>query len=165
MKVKELMTAEVRCCAAHDTLNTVAQIMWDHDIGCVPVIDNEGCVIGMVTDRDICMCGYMEGVPLAWLWVTIAMSKEIFSCGAEDDLSMAEKLMQEKRVHRLPVLNAEKHLVGIISLSDIACEGSREADTNKTRNISDTEVAQLVASVCAPRQPASRSKRHRRQVF
>ena len=93
----------------------------------------------------------MEGVPLAWLWVTIAMSKEVFSCGAEDDLAMAEKLMREKQVHRLPVLDAEKHPVGIISLSDIACEGSREAETKKARSVSDTEIAQLVASVCAPR--------------
>ena len=150
MKVKDLMTADVKCCMDHNTLNIVAQMMWDHDIGCVPVVDEEGCVIGMVTDRDICMCGSMEGVPLAWLWVTIAMSKEVFSCGADDDLAMAEKLMREKQVHRLPVLDADKYPIGIISLSDIACEGAREAKTKKARSISDTEIAQLVAAICAP---------------
>ena len=151
MKVKDLMTTDVKCCADHNTLNIVAQVMWDHDIGCVPIVDHEGRVIGMLTDRDICMSAYMEGVPLAWLWATVAMSKEVFSCGADDDLATAEKLMREKQVHRLPVLDAEKHPVGIISLYDIACEGSRDAKTKKTRPVSDTEIAQLVASVCAPR--------------
>jgi CBS domain-containing protein len=151
MKVKDLMTKDVKCCADHNTLNTVAQVMWDHDIGCVPVVDNQGRVIGMLTDRDICMSAYMEGVPLAWLWATVAMSKEVFSCGADDDLTTAEKLMREKQVHRLPVLDVEKRPVGIISLHDVASEGWREAEMKKTRSVSDTEIAKLVASVGAPR--------------
>ena len=63
MKVKELMTADVKCCAEYNTLNTAAQMMWDNDIGCVPLIDNDGRAVGMLTDRDICMSAYIQGVP------------------------------------------------------------------------------------------------------
>lgn len=101
----------------------------------------------------------MEGVPLAWLWATVAMSKEVFSCGADDDLTTAEKLMREKQVHRLPVLDVEKRPMGIISLHDVASEGWRKAEIKKkTRSVSDTEIAQLVASVGAPRQHVAEAK-------
>ena len=64
MKVKDLMTTDVKCCAEYNTLNTAAQMMWDYDIGCIPVIDKDGRAIGMLTDRDICMSAYIQGVPL-----------------------------------------------------------------------------------------------------
>ena len=151
MKVKELMTSEVKCCADYNTLNTAAQAMWEHDIGCVPVVDKEDRVIGMLTDRDICMSAYIQGVALTGALVTSAMSKEVFSCTPEDDIAAAEKLMKEKQIHRLLVLDAKGHPAGVISLNDIALEAAREAEMKKARQVSDTEIAQILASVCAPR--------------
>jgi CBS domain-containing protein len=151
MKVKDLMTTDVKCCAEYSTLNTAAQMMWENDIGCVPVIDKDGRAIGMLTDRDICMSAYVQGVPLTGALVTSAMSKEVFSCAPEADLTAAEKFMREKQIHRLLVIDAERHPVGLISLNDIALEGAREAETKKARQVSDAEISGLLAAVCAPR--------------
>ena len=151
MKVQNLMTTEVKCCAEYNTLNTAAQMMWDNDIGCVPVVDKEGRAIGILTDRDICMSAYLQGVPLTGAPVTSAMSKEMFSCSGDDDIAAAENLMRAKQVHRLPVLDAQRHVIGIISLNDIARECALEAETKEKRQVSDAEIAQVLASVCAPR--------------
>jgi CBS domain-containing protein len=151
MKVKDLMATEVKSCATHNTLNTAAQNMWDNDIGCVPVVDTDHRVVGMLTDRDVCMAAYIQGVPLTGSLVTSAMSKQVFSCAPDDDIASAEKLMREKQVRRLPVTDAEGRLAGIISLNDIAREGEREAELKKAREVSDAEIARVMASVCTPR--------------
>ena len=128
MKVKDLMATDVKFCATHNTLNTAAQNMWDNDIGCVPVVDKDHRVVGMLTDRDVCMAAYIQGVPLMGSLVTSAMSKQVFSCAPDDDIASAEKLMREKQVRRLAVIDAQGRLAGIISLNDIAREGEREAE-------------------------------------
>lgn len=151
MKVRDLMTTDVKTCAEYNTLNTAAQMMWDEDIGCVPVLDKNGGVIGMLTDRDICMSAYIQGATLTGALVTSAMSKRVFSCRPEDDVAVAEKLMREKQVHRLPVVDAQGRLAGLISLNDIAREAARESELKKPREISDAEITQVMASVCAPR--------------
>jgi CBS-domain-containing membrane protein len=151
VKVKDLMTTDVKCCAEYNTLNTAAQMMWDYDIGCLPVIDKEGRAIGILTDRDVCMSAYIQGVPLTAALVTSAMSKEVFFCTPELDLAAAEKLMREKQIHRLLVLDTERHSVGLISLNDIAREGAREAEMKAARQVSDAEISGLLASICAPR--------------
>jgi CBS domain-containing protein len=113
----------LKFCATHNTLNTAAQNMWDNDIGCVPVVDKDRRVVGMLTDRDVCMAAYIQGAPLTGLLVTSAMSKQVFSCAPDDDIAAAEKLMREKQVRRLAVIDAQGRLAGIISLNDIAREG------------------------------------------
>jgi CBS domain-containing protein len=151
MKVKDLMATDVKCCSEFSTLNTAAQLMWDNDIGCVPVVDKDGRVIGMLTDRDICMAAYTQGAPLTGALVTIAMSKQVFSCAPDNELAFAEKLMREKQVRRLPVIDAQGRLVGLISLSDISREGEREIEMKRPREVSDAEIAGVMASLCAPR--------------
>ena len=158
MKVKELMTSIVRCCPEYSTLNTAAQIMWDNDVGCLPIVDKDDHVIGMLTDRDVCMSAYLQGVALNEALVTSAMSKEVFFCQADDDVAAAEKLLREKQVHRLPVVDSKGHPVGLISLNDIAREGAREAGSSKARQVSDAEIVQVIASVCAPRQRIIRTE-------
>jgi len=151
VKVKDLMATDVKCCAAYNTLNTAAQLMWDNDIGCVPIVDQDGHVIGMLTDRDVCMAAFIQGVPLTGSLVTSAMSKEVFSCTPDRDIAEAEKLMREKQIRRLPVIDAQRRVIGIISLNDIAREGEREVEMKRTREVSDAEIARVMASVCAPR--------------
>ena len=151
MKVRELMSTDVKSCPEYSTLNTAAQIMWDNDIGCLPVVDGEGRIIGMLTDRDICMSAYLEGVPLTGAGVTQAMSKRVISCRPEDEIAVAERLMRENQVHRLPVLDPEGRVVGVISLNDIAREAAREAQSKAAREVTDAEIAQALAAVCAPR--------------
>ena len=99
----------------------------------------------------MCMSAYSQGASLTGALVTSAMSKQVLSCAAGDDIAVAENLMRKNQLHRLPVLDAEGHPVGIISLNDIAREGAREAETKKARQVSDAEIAHVLAAVCAPR--------------
>lgn len=85
----------------------------------------------------------LSGVP-----VTSAMSKQVFACAPDDEVAAAEKLMREQQVRRLPVLDGQGRLAGIISLNDIAREGAREAELKRAREVTDAEIAQLVTSVC-----------------
>ena len=150
MNVGQLMTQSVRSCRAEDTLNMAAQIMWDNDCGCVPVVDAERRVIGMLTDRDACMAAYTQGGPLRALKVSAAMSKKVVSCRPEDTLAAAEGLMKAKQIRRLPVVDADAHLIGIISLNDIAREAEREG-TRAKKEVTTDEVALALATICRPR--------------
>jgi CBS domain-containing protein len=153
MNVGQLMTQNVRACHPDDTLNTAAQIMWDNDCGCVPVVDADRRVVGMLTDRDICMAAYTQGGSLRMLRVSSAMSEKVYSCKPEDTLAAAEELMREKMIRRLPVTDAQGHLVGIISLNDVA----REAEGERARprkDVTADEVGLTLAAICRPRLPS-----------
>jgi predicted transcriptional regulator len=83
--------------------------------------------------------------------VTSAVSREVFSCVPDDDVATAEKLMREKQVHRLPVVDTQGSMAGLISVNGVARETAQEADMKKNREVSDAEIARVMASVCAPR--------------
>ena len=148
MKVKDIMTTNVRKCFMSDSLATAAQLMWDHDCGCVPVLNEHAQLVGMLTDRDICMAAFFQGVPISGVKVSAVMSRQLFDCTSDDDLSVAERIMRDKKVRRLPVLNEEGRLVGLLSLSDIARGADEEyARGAANRYVTDAEVARLAADV------------------
>jgi CBS domain-containing protein len=148
MKVKDVMTSNVRACFKSDNLATVAQVMWDNDCGCVPVLNEEGWLVGMLTDRDICMAAFLQGMPIGEIKVSAVMSRQLFDCTSDDDLSAAEQIMREKKVRRLPVLNKEGRLVGLLSLSDVARQANEEyARGAPNRQVTDAEVARLAADI------------------
>ncbi len=151
MKITELMKADVEICGPDDNLAAVASRMWDADIGCLPVVSIEGRVVGMVTDRDICMAGFTRGQALHEIPAWVAMSAEVSSCGPEATLMEAEAIMRSKQVRRLPVIDSEGSLVGIVSLTDLARLAEREIGRRK-RDLSTAEVAVTLAAVGAPRQ-------------
>ena len=119
MKVADLMTRDVQSCTMHDSLNGAARIMWDHDCGCAPVIDAHGKLVGIVTDRDICMAAYTQGVPLDAIPDERVMSARVVSCGRGDDLETAHRLMRTHEIHRIPVVDTRGRPIGILSLSDV----------------------------------------------
>jgi CBS domain-containing protein len=144
MKVSSLLQREVISCTINDNLQRAAQLMWDHDIGCLPVVDTEGHVAGMVTDRDVCMAAYTQGRPLHGLPVTLAMATHVFACGANDELATVERAMSKYQIRRMPVIDDQGYPVGIISLNDIV----RAANTGK---VPPAEVASTLAAVSTPR--------------
>jgi CBS domain-containing protein len=129
--VKAIMTDAVSSCSPDDTLNAAAQRMWDEDCGAVPVVASDGKLAGIVTDRDICMAAYTKGLPLSAIRVKDAMARHVHTCNPDDTLARAATLMAEAQVRRLPVIDAERRLIGIVSLADIArgasVLGQREA--------------------------------------
>jgi CBS domain-containing protein len=122
MNVEQLMTKVVWTCTAGDSLREAARIMWERDCGCVPVVESDGSgrVVGIVTDRDICMAAYLEGRPLDDLLVGDAMARVLRTCRPGDSLGEAEGLMRAAHVRRLPVVDDAGHLLGVLSLADIA---------------------------------------------
>ena len=148
MKVRDVMTTNVRTCFTSDSLAAAAQLMWDHDCGCVPVLNEDGQVIGMLTDRDICMAAFFQAVPIGEIKVSAVMSRRLFDCTGDEDLSAAEGIMRKRKVRRLPVLNRDGRLVGLLSLSDIARLAYDEYERKATnRHVTDAEVAGLVADL------------------
>jgi len=119
MKVRELMTKPAVTCRTRDALSAAAHHMWTHDCGALPAIDDAGRLAGMVTDRDICMSAYMQGVPLADIPVSAAMSERSWSCRPDDSLDVAERIMTQHQVRRVPVVNEHGHPVGVIALNDM----------------------------------------------
>ena len=147
MKVSDLMTKEVRACHRHDSLNRAAQLMWENDCGAVPVVD---AVIGMLTDRDICMAAYTQGVALADASVGGAMSGDICVCNPSDNITSAAEQMRERQIRRLPVVDQNQQLVGILSMSDIAREVDRlRASKSKKRPIKDGELIETLGAICS----------------
>jgi CBS domain-containing protein len=156
MRVEEFMTKSPRTCRSDDTLSQAAQIMWEADCGAVPVVssDGEGRVVGIVTDRDVCMAGYTRGRPLQEIRVREAMAKDLRCCKASDTLAEAEASMRSAQVRRLPVVDESGHLVGLLSLADLAREAARERGSKRPA-ISEEEVGDTLASICEPRQVAT----------
>src|SRR5215831_11707216 len=93
LKIEALMTQNPKCCVPNDTLNRAAQIMWENDCGSLPVVDERGRPIAMITDRDICFCAYTRGLPLSALHVSIAMSRTVVSCSERESLATVETRM------------------------------------------------------------------------
>lgn len=118
--VRSLMTTHVRTCAPDDSLNLAAHLMWNDDFGIVPVVSHEHQLVGVLTDRDVCMATYIQGRGPAELRVDGAMSKDVSSCALDDSIGVALGIMAERRVRRLPVLSSDGKLAGLLSLADIA---------------------------------------------
>ncbi len=121
MKIEQLMTKDVRSCTPESSLNEVARIMWEHDCGCVPVVtaDQSGRVVGILTDRDVCMAAYTRGRRLVDIAVSEVMSDEVVTCAGAASLDEAEALMRGARVRRLPVVDEAGQLLGLLSFTDV----------------------------------------------
>ncbi len=149
MKVEQIMTREVKVCTETDPLNRAAELMWEFDCGCVPIVsaNGDGSVVGIVTDRDIAMAAYTQGKQLWAIPVGTAMAHKVIFCHASDGISQAEALMRDNRVRRLPVLDPNEHLVGILSLDDIAREARRQAAMGRRVQVTGESVSETLASV------------------
>jgi CBS domain-containing protein len=149
MKVEELMTRAVRTCRPQDSLNDAVRTMWEHDCGCLPVVDEGERVVGVVTDRDACMCAYLRGASLKDLHVGHAMSREVRSCKTTDSVDEAASRMARAQVRRVPVVDEDGRLRGMVTLLDLA----RFADEKRRKGLLE-QVAHTLAEVGQPRRPS-----------
>jgi CBS domain-containing protein len=123
MTVKELAAFDVKSCGPDTDLATAAKLMWDGDCGAVPVVNEERKVIGMVTDRDICIAAATRGAKPSDIRVRDVMSQQLATCRPTDDVHDVLKTMKGVRVRRLPVVDDQERLTGIVSLNDIVMRG------------------------------------------
>jgi CBS domain-containing protein len=150
MRVGDIMTTDVAVCRETDALAEVARQMERHDCGCLPVTAEDGRVVGVVTDRDICLAAGRKDEPLSALHVGDAMSKPARICGPDASLAEAEYVMREAQVRRLPVVDERGALVGILALADLAREAERERRL-RHQEVSRPEIGATLAAICQPR--------------
>lgn len=144
MQVEELMTKDVFCVSGDQSVNDAAHLMWEKNCGCVPIVDSDNRVTGMVTDRDIAMAAYFEGKPLAEIPLSKTQTRPLVSCTSTDELKAVEQLMQSHQVHRVPVVDESMRPVGLVSLNDIAVAYKAGNKEVKAKELCDT-----LSAICA----------------
>jgi CBS-domain-containing membrane protein len=123
--------------------------MWDHDFGSLPVVGEGGCVEGVITDRDVAMSAYTNGRGLAAAPVESAMSSYVCACRPDDAIEEALDSMALHQLHRLPVVDAERRVVGMLSLADVV-QGAMREDTRARRDLAERVLA-VLGEVTRPR--------------
>lgn len=136
MKVKNCMHKGAQWVSPDTSVKEMASAMLEQDIGAIPVGENDR-LIGMVTDRDIAVRGVANGKDVAALTARDIMTKGIVWCRDSDDLSHAANLMQAKQVRRLPVIDKNKRMVGILSLGDLSHAGTERTIAAAAKAVSD----------------------------
>jgi CBS domain-containing protein len=149
MRAKDSMTKDPECCRRDDTAQQAARVMRDRDCGCLPIVDDAGRVVGIVTDRDLAVRGIASGkdpeTKLNDLMTPVATC-----CGPDDDLRDVEKKMAELQVRRIPIVDGGGRCVGIVSQADIALASRGSA-------VTDSEIALVVEQIS---QPSGRGRSH-----
>ena len=144
MKVHDIMTREAVSCQTDSDLASAARIMLTGRVGTLPVVDAHGHVVGMLTDRDIAMATGIRVRDASDIAVHEAMSCRVRGCLAYDDVAAALRQMQEGRVRRLPVLDANGRLAGVLSIDDILLRAVGEQD-----GIVPTDFLSAMRVICA----------------
>jgi len=126
MKVKDVMTPHAKTIWLTESLADAARIMWENDCGVLPIVKDQK-VIGMITDRDICMAAAMRKSNASAISVEEVMTGQVYAVKPDDDVREALRVMQEHQIRRLPVINAEGELEGILSMNDIVLKAKASA--------------------------------------
>jgi CBS domain-containing protein len=149
MRAKDIMTKDPECCRRDDTAQQAARVMRDRDCGCLPIVDDAGRVVGIVTDRDLAVRGIASGKDPATK-LNDLMTPVATCCGPDDDLRDVEKKMAELQVRRIPIVDGGGRCVGIVSQADIALASRGSA-------VTDSEIALVVEQIS---QPSGRGRSH-----
>ena len=148
MKVGDVMTKTPAFCGPETNLAAAVEILWNKNCGVLPIVDSSEKLVGLVTDRDVCVAlGTRNRLP-SEISVKDVTSGKIASCKPDDDLRKALATMAEAKVRRLPVIDAAGKLQGILSMDDVVLRtetgGIRDAE------LSAEDVVNALKSVCAP---------------
>jgi CBS domain-containing protein len=142
MKVRELMTTELACCTPETPVREAARLMERHDCGCVPVVEDDESrrLVGVLTDRDVVVRGVAHGVspdtPVREL-----MSEDIVTCTPEDEIAAVERVMMERKVRRVPIVEDRGRCVGIVAQADLALDD---------QEVTDRELGRIVERISEP---------------
>lgn len=149
MKVGEVMSRNPSCCWPSNSALTAASTMQQKDTGVLPVIHDPftPTLVGVVTDRDLCLHVVAGGRDPAHIWVSECMTADPICCTAEDEVVHALELMKEHQIRRLPVVNMKREIVGILGFSDLVHKNA----------VADVEIAAALERICEPRHEARKS--------
>ena len=127
---REVMTKDPASCSTSEPVTKVASLMKQQDVGSVPVVDSDR-LVGIVTDRDIVLKVVAAGKSSDQTPVRDAMTPNPVSCREDDDVEHALKLMKERQVRRMPIVDASGRLSGIIAQADVATRVNKDAETGE----------------------------------
>ena len=137
MKVKECMCDESFCVKPETSICEVAKIMANNHVGSVAVCDNNNCLCGIVTDRDIILRSIACDKDVHQTPVSSIMSTDVFTCKKDDDVKDAERTMAQKQVRTLPVCDENRNVIGFLSIGDLAQNDQLLGKQNVCETISD----------------------------
>lgn len=145
MKVKEVMTFDPKAIWLTQSLADAAREMWENDCGALPIVKDGRKVVGMLTDRDICMAVAMRDRNPSTISVEEVMNRTVYAAEAEEEIEQALQTMREHKVRRLPVLNLEGELQGIVSMNDIVLQAK---GNGKKPRIDSGDVLKTYQAIC-----------------
>jgi CBS domain-containing protein len=155
MRIKHAMTKDPKFCTASDSAQHAAGIMRDEHAGIVPVVDDaqRQKIVGVVTDRDLCMNVVAEGREPEGVTVEEFMTTKVVTCSPDDSVERVTELMRENQIRRIPVVNEQRQLLGIVAMADIV--GRADVKTTQTHET----LKKVSAPTSEPSKPRARSKR------
>ena len=136
MHLKDIITDNVETIGPDASLQDAAKVMLARDLGFLPV-QEDGKVVGVVTDRDIAIRGVAAGMDSKTSTVHDVMTREVFSCGVDDSVEDACAMMEDEQVRRLVVLDNDDELVGIVALADIALQTGAGQSAEVLKRVSE----------------------------
>ena len=143
MKASEIMTPNPSSCRSSDSIQDAARMMRDSDCGSVPVVDDEEKLIGVITDRDLAIRGLAEGLS-ADTPVSSLMTSSPFSAGVDADVREVGRSMAEHQIRRVPIVDADGRVAGIIAQADLAIAAGHD------EGVTDREVAVVIERISEP---------------
>jgi CBS domain-containing protein len=152
MEVREIMTATPACCTPDATASRAAHMMKEQDTGIIPIVESEYSrkVVGVVTDRDLCLTVVAEGRNPESVTVKEVMTSDVVACRPDADVEQAVALMRENRIRRIPVLDADQMILGIVSMADLL----------QRSDLPSGETHQMMKEVTEPtREPSTKSRK------
>jgi CBS domain-containing protein len=151
MKVQAVMTRDVRVVKEKGSLADAGCIMADFDCGVLPVMNDQGRLVGILTDRDICLSVAKKNQLPSRIPVGQAMSSKVVSCGPDDDIQVALRTMRSQQVRRLPVLGNDGSLVGILSMDDVVVNASATARAASPPEVTQGEAVSTLKAIYGSR--------------
>jgi CBS domain-containing protein len=150
MKIQDLMTSNVKTCRAESNLAEAATIMWEDDIGALPVVSETGKALGIITDRDIAIACGTRGLPAVAIKVSEVMSGRILACHLNEDIHAAMKIMRHEKIRRIPIVNDAGLLIGIVSLNDLVLR-AEEGKGGREPRLSYEDTMNTLKAICEHR--------------
>lgn len=139
MKVDECMCQDVCFVKPDCKVYDAARIMNENHIGCIPVCDDNKCVVGLITDRDIVLRTVACDKNSKETTVSEIMTKNVCTCGCNEDVYQAQETMSKNQIRRVPVVNEQNKIVGILTIGDLAHHG---------QTIGNKEFTDTLENIC-----------------
>lgn len=146
-KASDVMESPAIFCHVSQSLNDAARLMWEHDLGAIVVVNDAAEPVSMITDRDICIASYTQGRPLYECSLASAMSKTIVICHEDTQLAEVRDMMVHARLRRIPVVDSEGKLAGLIGLTDLLEEAHSALPKDRKRGSSSPMIVETVQAI------------------